>query len=239
MNAHDVIFCTAPIVAKNSTEQSTATGFFVKNQNEYYIVTNKHVIEERDCIEVICKCQDAENLIYDKQLNFNYIQSFTKYHPEYDLCIINIHNIINHIRQNQMDIINYFIDLDSQTDILYNDIESVITCGYPCGFQDKFNHLPLVNNGITSTSLNYNYNGKQIFLTNTHIYNGSSGSPVFVKRENNYSFVGINYAIQPLPYADDKLELIDERYKQLFKYMSSSVFSENIKKNVLNELVNN
>lgn len=239
MNAHDVIFCTTPIVAKNSTEQSTATGFFVKNQNEYYIVTNKHVIEERDCIEIICKCQDAENLIYDKQLNFNYLQDFTKYHSEYDLCIINISNIIDHIRQKKMDMINYFIDLNLQNDILYNDIENIITCGYPCGFRDKVNNLPLVNTGITSISLNYDYNGKQIFLTNTHIYNGSSGSPVFVKKENNYSFVGVNYAIQPLPGADNKLEFVEEKYKQLFKYMSSSIFSENIKRKVLNELANN
>lgn len=239
MNARDVILCTTLIIAKNEKVQSTATGFFAKSKEVSYLVTNKHVIEEKENIELILKYKDTNDSVYNEKLSLNFVQYRTQYHPKYDLCVINIHAAISYMRLHHKQIINYFIDLDTQNDITYNDIETVVTCGYPCGFRDEYNNLPLVNNGITTTSINYNYKDQQIFLTDTHIYNGSSGSPVFIKRDNDYFFVGINYSIQPLPEAYDKLKLVDEANKKLFKHMASSVYSENIKKDVLVEILHN
>lgn len=232
MNAHEVLFCTTLITAQNDKIQSRGSGFFAKYKNGYYLITNKHIIIDKTNFSIKIKTSAGNETAYFT--NQNVVISF---HPEYDLCVIAIDIIVKYNQSQSKSILNTFINLNDDNNPQFEDIESVVVCGYPCGFRDEVNNLPLVNNGITATSLNYNYNGRDIFITNTHTYNGSSGSPVFVKHDNNYFLVGIQYATMPLPQADDKLESIKKEDKQLFRYIASSIYSENIKVGVLKEFI--
>jgi hypothetical protein len=59
--------------------------------------------------------------------------------------------------------------------------------GYPKGFWDRVNNLPVVRKGITATPIYIDYNGKKEFLLDIPIFSGSSGSPIVLFNEGSYS----------------------------------------------------
>lgn len=63
-------------------------------------------------------------------------------------------------------------------------IEDVLMIGYPKGFGDSVNNLPIVRRGTTATPAYLNYNGLPQFLVDIPIYTGSSGSPIFIYNSN-------------------------------------------------------
>ena len=55
--------------------------------------------------------------------------------------------------------------------------------GYPIGLIDEYNNKPIVRKGITATTYNIDYNGKKEFLIDIACFPGSSGSPIFIRRD--------------------------------------------------------
>ena len=106
-------------------------------------------------------------------------------------------------------------------------------------FIDEVNNKPIVLSGITSTSLNTDYNGKKFFLTNTHGYKGASGSPVFRKMDNEYDLVGIMYGNKPVYKADELESEIPDKFKVLYEQTASSNINANIKVEVLIQALKN
>ena len=62
-------------------------------------------------------------------------------------------------------------------------IEDVIMIGYPNGIIDTYNNKPVVRKGITATSLKLDYDGTPDFVIDISCFFGSSGSPVFLRKE--------------------------------------------------------
>lgn len=52
--------------------------------------------------------------------------------------------------------------------------------GYPRGFYDRLNLLPVARRAITATPISVDYEGRPEFLMDASVFPGSSGSPVFV-----------------------------------------------------------
>jgi hypothetical protein len=59
-------------------------------------------------------------------------------------------------------------------------IEEVIFIGYPAGIVDKAHLSPLVRRGTTATHPLLNFEGRPAFLIDAGVFEGSSGSPVFI-----------------------------------------------------------
>lgn len=55
--------------------------------------------------------------------------------------------------------------------------------------------MPLIRQGVISTSLFYNFNSKPEFLIDCYNFVGSSGSPIFVSKNNRFYLVGIQKEI--------------------------------------------
>ena len=66
---------------------------------------------------------------------------------------------------------------------LLTSIEDVIMIGYPNGIIDTYNNKPVVRKGITATSLKLDYDGTPDFVIDISCFFGSSGSPVFLRKE--------------------------------------------------------
>lgn len=64
-------------------------------------------------------------------------------------------------------------------------IEEVVFIGYPAGYYDRKNLLPIARRGITASAVQLDYNGRPEFLVDGAVYFGSSGSPVFIIREQS------------------------------------------------------
>ena len=59
-------------------------------------------------------------------------------------------------------------------------VENVQFIGYPSGIYDSYTQLPIVRQGVTATPYLVDYEGRPTFLIDAPVFEGSSGSPVFV-----------------------------------------------------------
>ena len=67
----------------------------------------------------------------------------------------------------------------------------VIFVGYPTGYYDVANNLPLLRRGVIASVPNVDFNGKGEIVIDAQIFPGSSGSPVFVAQGNRYLLLGV------------------------------------------------
>ncbi|RSP91914.1 serine protease [Acinetobacter baumannii] len=198
------------------------TGFYTsfRKTSEYIapmLITNKHVIENADSIFIQCHIKHPNHnrpsgklirvslSLNDKVFN----------HPDsnVDLCAIPLIDLINQTNNDGNIIFVSPIHMSwipDESDWEYFDaIEEVTMIGCPNGLFDSVNNLPLIRQGVTATSPNKPYNGKQEFMVDMACFPGSSGSPIllynpsgyFDKRTGSYFFgktrlklIGVLYA---------------------------------------------
>lgn len=114
-------------------------------------------------------------------------------HPdkEVDLCVIPIGPILNHAAEQKKQLFLIPMDkslLPSREEVAgLTAIEEVVMIGYPNGLWDSVNNKPIVRRGITATHPHFDYNGKQEFMIDAACFPGSSGSPVLLFNQGNYS----------------------------------------------------
>ncbi len=68
---------------------------------------------------------------------------------------------------------------------------NVVFVGYPSGFYDKKNFLPVMRSGTIASIPMVDFNGEPKVLLDAQIFPGSSGSPVFASIEGKYNLLGI------------------------------------------------
>lgn len=69
--------------------------------------------------------------------------------------------------------------------------KNVLFIGYPTGFYDEMNFLPILRAGTIASIPSVNFNGTPKILLDAQIFPGSSGSPVFVEMNGYYKLLGI------------------------------------------------
>lgn len=89
--------------------------------------------------------------------------------------------------------------------------DDILVAGYPRGFYDIENKFPIVKSGVVSSRWGCNFNGQPVFLIDSKLFPGSSGSVVLTKpqyvavidgnlmynKEGSYVFLGI-YSGEPI-----------------------------------------
>lgn len=240
MTDNYIINSVVMIHAFNNTSESTGTAFFIEYKNNKFLVTNKHIINEKNTLLLKMRGIDRKTKQKYTSISINIcIDNQSLYvDDKYDLCFFNVEKIIEEYDVNNIEIEHTFIHITDDV-MKYKDIENIVICGFPCKFIDEVNNKPIVLSGITSTSLNTDYNGKKFFLTNTHGYKGASGSPVFRKMDNEYDLVGIMYGNKPVYKADELESEIPDKFKVLYEQTASSNINANIKVEVLIQALKN
>lgn len=236
------IFEKVIIDGKIKYKKSSGTGFFFSFRKDKtttlpVIVTNKHVIRHADQGILYFKLADSSgNPVYGKSVKVSF-GSFNKLwitHPDtsVDLAILFLLPIVDQYKKEKgkdlffVTIPEELITSDSTAKTL-TAIEEITMIGYPYGLRDTLNDVPIVRRGITATPIFLNYNLKKEFLIDMPVFFGSSGSPIFIYNQGNWSsrtstqigttsrvvFVGINYATYTkdfdgkiLPIKSDYLE---------------------------------
>ena len=182
----------------NKTYVSTGTGFFVGIEIEVpngnmgtilLMVSNKHVLLHgkgkltlklnRKTVEGKPDLGNTETFITDRfdQIYFG--------HPntDVDLACVNISGIASteaHLMQVGPDLLT---PIDYEKVALGNE---VLFVGYPNGYYDEVNNLPLVRKGSLASLPDIDFEGKGIVVIDAQVFAGSSGSPVFVDWDNQY-----------------------------------------------------
>ncbi|MGA4448952.1 trypsin-like peptidase domain-containing protein [Ectopseudomonas chengduensis] len=179
---------------------STGTGFYMnflqrKDSCIPVIVTNKHVVANANFgrFHVTLATNDGPpDTGKHQQFQFDQFERRCIKHPnpEVDLAAFLIGPLLNQVQQSggrlfYMPLPMNLIPNDEERSS-YSSMEDIVMIGYPNGFWDAKNNLPVIRKGITATHSNVSWNGKSEFLTDIASSPGSSGSPVFLANIGGY-----------------------------------------------------
>lgn len=234
--ADQLIYSTVRLVCSDGKISSTGTAFFMQEDFDgksiIALVTNKHVVSVDKTKEKIFDnasfvlCIEENGLPIDNktiEITCTDLKRRILFHPDskVDLCFIFINDLINQRKANGIK--PYFLTLNTNLIIddnsakLLSPIEDIIMIGYPNGLIDNANNKPIVRKGITATNFNLDYNFKKEFVIDAACFNGSSGSPVFLRRvglgKEDKKGVGISigisvqYALLGILYAGPSKEI--------------------------------
>lgn len=229
MTDFDIAYAVVKLyVEKNNGESGTGTAFFYKfqrqNEEKTMLITNKHVLKDVNQITFFLHSSaKVPNLIRSLVLSGNDLNRIIVGHPSnYDICAIDIDSYLNN------DVYHCLLKKDLISSDLINTesiMENIFVVGYPIGIEDNLNKLPIFTTGTTATSISLDYNGTPMIVINAFALPGSSGSPVFIKKEENIRLIGIinsgsvyydNLPISNLCYAI-KSSLLNELENFVFK----------------------
>ena len=196
-NSNDPIaqlnFTTVPIgIYKNDIKEGSASGFFFKNGDTRYLVTNRHVvIDEKDGFY-------ADKLIIELHTQKRDLKDFEEF--EIDLYKNGNPMWLEHFdyKNNQCDVIliklptgiekDYFIKCFRPNNFLndrsFETIPDVLVLGYPLGFYDDKNCMSVYRKGTVASAFGHSFDDQPYFLIDANLHEGTSGSPVISSAHN-------------------------------------------------------
>lgn len=171
-------------------------GYEKDNLNYYFLVTNKHVIENSTDGLLRLHYGDGENPVLGKfkDVKISNFEGRWIKHPkeDIDIAIMPFLPVWEEILKGGEQIFFRAAGLNHipSDEIIKNEIdavEDIVFIGYPNDVYDKKNFLPLVRKGITATPISVDFEGRPVFLIDASVFSGSSGSPVFICNVGSYS----------------------------------------------------
>jgi len=189
----DPLYATTSIVygLKEKSEKIKASGFFYKDRTgNIYLVTNKHVIYGKRFAENPDPIIDQIKITLhldpkDLTKNDDYVVSLFKdkkkiwleleSKPEIDVVLIPI--VMEDNRYFFVTLNRTFIEIPN----IIIGFEKIFIMGYPYGWYDKSNNLPITRVGHLSSPFRILFQGKKVMLGDVETHPGMSGSPVLMK----------------------------------------------------------
>jgi hypothetical protein len=176
---------------------STGTGFFfnysLPKGPVLVLVSNNHVIQncKTGLLKFNSSLRGKPNYGDVLSIELDNFDQLWICHPTQDLAILPLNPILNVIKEKYgREAFTTFLDealipSEQQLDSL-TALEEVLMIGYPKGFSDSSNNLPIARSGMTATPPYLNFNKEPHFLLDIPIYTGSSGSPVVLYNSISY-----------------------------------------------------
>lgn len=193
---NEIIFSIVMLFqVSNGNVFSTATGFFYESNGKKFLITNRHVVDfssTDSSAKLVVKIHtDKRDLSKFKTVEIPLVKdrkiTWLGYsNPEIDAVAIPLENI---------DISNTVINTLSNKNFPPQGLElevgsELLVIGYPRGFTDKINQLPIAKNCIVSTPIEIPFDGKPYFLMDGNLFPGMSGSPVITKASSTHNING-------------------------------------------------
>lgn len=188
----DEIFLTTTIIKGflKDKQYSTATGFFfMDNKKNVYLITNKHVIygehyyqkdiqPEIDKIKIILHI-DKNNLSKNEEVVIDLFckkEKLWKEHQKSDVDVICIPLSLDRSKYLFAPIGEDLLDSSG----LKIGFEKITIMGYPYGWYDSLNNLPVTRIGHLSSPFMAPFQGYPFMLGDVETHKGMSGGPVFM-----------------------------------------------------------
>ena len=206
------------VLIHNLDDQEFGTGFLLQKkvsetQTKHLLFSNKHVFwGKKDKNNPICKKtikitvhtqESGKTFGVTKIFNIPIERGQAGYwehpDPEVDVACLNISELYNLAALSMRSADQSFFDLNLD-EVPCGD--RIVFIGYPKGFFDKQNFLPIMRTGFIASIPAVDFNGKKQILIDAEVFPGSSGSPVFVSHKGQYKLLGIvsEAAIDGLDY---------------------------------------
>src|SRR6266850_26086 len=183
----------------NDIPIGSATGFVLQKNQNYYLITNRHVVllcvDNKDPKDVggwICADKLrilhntanhlgdwfwVEEALYDQNKSKRWLE-----HPSLGAAA----DLIALPLKQTAGVQFYPLDLELQkTDLSLSPGDPVSIVGFPFG-ESQGGGLPIWKTGAVASDLDINYGGKPKFLVDATARAGMSGSPVYARRSGAY-----------------------------------------------------
>ena len=205
---HQIAYIAARITIEiPNSRPSIGTGFFYlaplndeTNRSITLLISNKHVfLGSESRLNPMTKWTISLNRKKtDNTPEFGNIIPFTQVgfgdqyfaHPDQDVDLA----CINVSRITHTDAFHKHVHDDLLKPIDYEKVvpgSDVIFVGYPESRYDTVNNLPLIRKGSIASMPSVDFNGRGQIVIDAQIFPGSSGSPVFVHWNGEYSLLGV------------------------------------------------
>lgn len=217
-----LLFSTVRIEVTNSSKPgaSVGTGFIVsipvpgaEGKSYLFLVSNKHVFIDPDhqISLIFTKQREGDGMEpslgeLSKISQFDFSKGYVEHpDPNVDLACVNMSSFgepelglyFRHYPHDQL-------GPDGPLPISVG--QEVFFIGYPENRFDVTHNLPLLRKGCIASAPNVDFNGEKQFLIDAHVFQGSSGSPVFAAVNGEYKIVGVisqtmirNSRVQAIP----------------------------------------
>lgn len=169
---------------------TNASGFFFEREGRLFLVTSRHVMRDEasqhfpDRIEIEVHT-DPENVAASKNI------SFALYHEGESLWRQGLDTagsidvaVIELARDALPDGVVFRAFTPHHLLGRFDQVEvgtSLLVVGFPLGFHDTLNHMPVVRHAIIASSFGLRFQGKGFFLTDARTHRGTSGAPVVMR----------------------------------------------------------
>lgn len=203
MASVDSIFITTTIILRFKDEESkgNATGFFFEDKHKnIYLVTNKHVIygekyfesvqPEINNIKLILHI-NKQNLAQNEEVKIPLFKESNKIwleHSDKNVDVVLIPISLDRTKYVIIPLIESHID-SSKLEVGF---EKIFVMGYPFGWYDAVNNLPVVRIGHLSSSFKVPFQNFPVMLGDVETHPGMSGGPVFMKLKDFVTIDGNN-----------------------------------------------
>lgn len=169
------------------------TGFFIikmidQNKGQPFMVTNKHVIENKDQIVIRLQEQDTGALrVLDVPLIENGLPMYSVYDdPNVDIAVILLNGgfiMENKLKFSAFDIDRNVINSSGLLQRGGDEGSSVFMLGFPLGLVNVESNSPICRGGYIARIDESEINNTKQFLLDMQNFPGNSGSPVISKPE--------------------------------------------------------
>lgn len=184
---------------KSKTNLSIGTGFFYQmhlgTNTILTIVTNKHVIQGFNKATIRFNLNSGSNYGETQVITFSNFDKLWILHPSEDIAVLPILPIFNKIHNlrgmpAKFSSFDDSLVLHDHADTSLSALVDVLMIGYPKGFHDKLNNIPIIRRGMTATPVYRDYNKENKFLIDIPIFEGCSGAPVVQYEPLGYTAPG-------------------------------------------------
>ncbi len=172
------------------TPTTNATGFFYLQDEYLYLITARHVVHDEsmghhpDHLHVSLHCA-ADDMSRSEDLM---IPLYVDAIPQWFECenAGTVADVVA-VSINDSDVLrSRFVTVFRASDIMQADEtiplgQDALILGFPLGFSDTLNNLPIVRRATIASSFSHPFKGNPYFLTDARLHRGMSGSPVITR----------------------------------------------------------
>jgi hypothetical protein len=169
---------------------TNATGFFYLQEEFLYLITARHVVHDEatghhpDHLHVSLHCV-ADDMSRSEDLIIPlYVDATQQWFECQDGSAV---ADVVAVSINDPDVLrSRFVTVFRQSDIMQADEkiplgQDALILGFPLGFSDTLNNLPIVRRATIASSFAHPFKGSPYFLTDARLHRGMSGSPVITR----------------------------------------------------------
>jgi S1-C subfamily serine protease len=232
---HEIFTATTIVISLlDSKQKSSATGFFFcDDEKNPYLVTNKHVIYGENYYTTNPQPQinqirlnlhtKVEDLSQNEEVTLDLLDGNNRKWLEHSDPFVDI--VLIPVNLDRAKYVLLALDrsyFDSENILIY--FEKIFVMGYPFGWYDQVNNLPITRVGNLSSPFGVPFRGHPYMLGDVETHPGMSGGPVLMDLQDytivkdgqlttypgrrKFLLVGINSGQQLLPGTDQRPNLI-------------------------------